>query len=88
MLRCGRFGTSSRLPRFEVRCSDGIPLKGVCLYPILGMPEWHSQEWTPMGLWDLVHEDGRLVREVCEPMLRELERAHRMLKAKRAAVVS
>src|SRR5262249_22286830 len=25
----------------------GVPLRGVCLYPILGMPEWHAQEqWT------------------------------------------
>lgn len=21
---------------------DGISLNGVCLYPVLGMPEWHS----------------------------------------------
>lgn len=32
---------------------DGVPLHGVCLYPILGMPEWHMPEqWTAMGLWD------------------------------------
>lgn len=60
---------------------DGVPLRGVCLYPILGMPEWHSPEWTPMGLWDLVHQEGRLIREVCEPMLRELQRAHRLMRA-------
>ena len=21
---------------------DGVPIRGVCLYPILGMPEWHD----------------------------------------------
>jgi hypothetical protein len=63
----------------EALLQEDVPLRGVCLYPILGMPEWHSQEWTPMGLWDLVHEEGTLVRSVCEPMLRELKRAHRVL---------
>lgn len=61
---------------------EGVPLRGVCLYPILGMPEWHSQEWSPMGLWDLVQTQGQLQREVCEPMLRELQRAHRVLRPK------
>lgn len=46
-----------------------IPLRGVCLYPILGMPEWHApHEWTPMGLWDLVEQDGQLLR-VPEPAM-------------------
>ena len=66
----------------EAMLEAGVPLRGVCLYPILGMPEWHSDEWTPMGLWDLVHDGTRLVREVCEPMLRELERAHQVLTPK------
>jgi len=42
----------------------GVPLAGVCLYPILGMPEWHAPEvWTPMGLWD-VEVDGGSYRRV------------------------
>jgi hypothetical protein len=41
----------------------GVPLRGVCLYPILGMPEWHDREtWTRMGLWDLELRDGALER--------------------------
>jgi len=32
----------------------GVRLHGICLYPVLGMPEWHEPEVTvPMGLWDL-----------------------------------
>jgi hypothetical protein len=32
----------------------GVRLQGICLYPVLGMPEWHEPEVTvPMGLWDL-----------------------------------
>lgn len=66
----------------EALLQEGVPLRGVCLYPILGMPEWHSQEWTPMGLWDLVHERGTLMRQVCRPMLEELQRAHDVLNVK------
>ncbi|MFO1171928.1 MAG: glycoside hydrolase [Hyphomicrobiaceae bacterium] len=32
---------------------EGVPLKGVCLYPIQGMPEWHAPDvWPPLGLWE------------------------------------
>jgi hypothetical protein len=62
----------------EALLRECVPLRGICLYPILGMPEWHSQEWVPMGLWDLVEEEGRLARQVCEPMLEELIRAQRL----------
>jgi hypothetical protein len=55
---------------------DGVPLQGICLYPILGMPEWHARDqWTRMGLWDLEHEQDVLRRKVCLPMLKALRRA-------------
>jgi hypothetical protein len=49
----------------------GLPLHGVCLYPILGMPEWHAPDvWTPMGLWDPVcHRERLHERLVCSDML-------------------
>lgn len=55
----------------EMLLRDGVPLQGVCLYPILGMPEWHSpQDWTPMGLWDPVcREEPHGDRLPCQPML-------------------
>lgn len=58
----------------------GIPLRGVCLYPILGMPEWHAPEtWVNMGLWDLRPCEQRgLTRELCAPMLPALEDALRL----------
>jgi hypothetical protein len=53
--------------------NDQIPLRGVCLYPILGMPEWHApDEWTRMGLWDLVEQDGKLQRVPVTEMLQVL----------------
>ena len=56
----------------------GVPLRGVCLYPILGMPEWHEPEvWTHMGLWDCVRADGRLQRQLHAPMHEALRAAQR-----------
>jgi hypothetical protein len=59
---------------------DGVPLRGVCLYPILGMPEWHEPAiWTPMGLWDPVcHREPCGDRLVCEPMLEALRAARHL----------
>jgi hypothetical protein len=55
---------------------EGVPLRGVCLYPILGMPEWHAPHiWTRMGLWDLEPDGAELRRVVYEPMRRELRAA-------------
>jgi len=48
---------------------DDVPVHGICLYPVLGMPEWHSRdEWTQMGLWDLIKGDnGKLERRLHIP---------------------
>ncbi len=63
----------------EKLLDEGVPLRGVCLYPILGMPEWHDREqWTEMGLWNLVPENGDLRREIYSPMLEQLRAAQRL----------
>lgn len=63
----------------EKLLDEGAPLRGVCLYPVLGMPEWHEPEvWTRMGLWDLVPRDGHLVRVPYRPMFDALRRAQRL----------
>jgi hypothetical protein len=63
----------------EQLLAEGIPLRGVCLYPILGMPEWHDRNrWTNMGLWDLIQEGNELQRNVCWPMLEALHTARRL----------
>lgn len=63
----------------EAVLQEGIPLRGACLYPILGMPEWHAQhEWTRMGLWDCQAQDSVLRRQVCDSMMEALRDAHRL----------
>jgi hypothetical protein len=63
----------------ELLLERGVPLRGVCLYPILGMPEWHEQtRWTQMGLWELSNCESGLERVVCAPMLEALKKAQRI----------
>jgi hypothetical protein len=58
----------------EKLLDEGLPLRGACLYPILGMPEWHDPTvWTRMGLWDLVSNGDTLQRQLYRPMLDALE---------------
>ena len=65
----------------EALIGGGLPLRGVCLYPILGMPEWHARDvWTRMGLWDLVPQSPTLGRIVHAPMLEALRAASERLK--------
>jgi hypothetical protein len=67
----------------------GVPLRGVCLYPILGMPEWHDREtWTRMGLWDLERREDWLERVLHAPaaealveLLDRFDRAHQLANA-------
>ena len=62
----------------EQLLDEGVPLSGICLYPILGMPEWHAREqWARMGLWDLEHDQDVLLRKTCAPMLQALRAAQR-----------
>jgi len=52
----------------------GIDLHGVCLFPAVDMPNWHSDEWLHNGICDLVEENGDLKRVPFEPYVAELRR--------------
>lgn len=60
---------------------EGIPLQGICLYPVIGMPEWHEPEvWVRMGLWDCIPDkDGNLRRVPDSEMLGEYMEARTRL---------
>jgi hypothetical protein len=58
----------------------GVPLRGVCLYPIIGMLDWHEpRRWMPMGLWDVQPED-QMRRLLHAPMFKALLRAQRCVR--------
>jgi len=64
--------------------AQGVPLHGICLYPILGMPEWHARDqWALMGLWDLEREGDLLHRRPCSPGLLALQAAQRAVPPRR-----
>ncbi|HEX5041292.1 MAG TPA: hypothetical protein VFV75_00195 [Candidatus Polarisedimenticolaceae bacterium] len=59
---------------------EGIPILGLCWYPILSMPEWEDpSQWTLMGLWDLAPDEGHLRRVPCSEALAALEEARNIL---------
>lgn len=41
----------------------GMDLQGVCLFPAVDMPDWHTGEWVGNGICD-VHEDGGELKRV------------------------
>lgn len=58
---------------------EGVPLGGVCLYPIIGMRDWHGpRDWMPMGLWD-IDCSANMSRVVHAPMLDALREAQARL---------
>jgi len=59
----------------------GIPLFGVCLYPIIDRPDWDFPEkWHGAGLWDLqiINGQGR-ERQLYEPYGMELNRVQKQV---------
>jgi hypothetical protein len=64
----------------EVRAarSAGVPVEGICLYPILDYPGWDDDRHCETGLWGLATPEGR--RETCLPLAQELERQARLMR--------
>jgi beta-glucosidase/6-phospho-beta-glucosidase/beta-galactosidase len=52
----------------------GIDLHGICLFPAVDMPDWHTGEWLHNGLCDLVEREGGLERVPYEPYVAQLRR--------------
>jgi beta-glucosidase/6-phospho-beta-glucosidase/beta-galactosidase len=66
---------------YEVRRAirEGVPMKGLCLYPIVNHPGWDDDRHCYNGLWDYADPQGR--REIYEPLGRELESQQQLLDA-------
>lgn len=65
---------------------QGVDLGGICLYPVIGMPDWHDGHFMRFGLWDLVRDGTALRRVPYQPYLKELRRAQ--LRLERSEVVA
>jgi len=49
---------------------QGIPIEGICLYPITNHPGWDDERHCHNGLWDYCNESGH--REIYKPLAEEL----------------
>lgn len=66
----------------------GVPLEGICLYPILDRPGWEDlTHWHNSGLWDFTPgADGVLLRVLNEPYARDLRNAQQAMAAALAGI--
>jgi beta-glucosidase/6-phospho-beta-glucosidase/beta-galactosidase len=65
----------------EVQASlrAGVPVEGICLYPILNHPGWEDERHCCNGLWDYPDEMGE--REIYQPLAQELRRQRALVDA-------
>jgi hypothetical protein len=57
----------------------GVPLEGICLYPIVNHPGWDDDRHCYNGLLDYASDDG--TRQIDEPLARELARQQQFANA-------
>ncbi len=69
----------ARVPWFDYVCDqvqaalrDGVPVEGICLYPILDYPGWANDRHCEVGLYGLCDEEGG--RCLHQPLADALER--------------
>lgn len=55
----------------QAAMAEGVPLEGICLYPILNHPGWDNDRHCHNGLWDYSDDLGN--RELYQPLAEELK---------------
>ena len=72
---------------YEVRraIQEGVPVQGLCLYPVVNHPGWEDDRHCYNGLWD--YPDAQGEREIYEPLARELESQQQLLEAQMSGEV-
>lgn len=65
----------------EVRAAVemGIPVEGICLYPIINHPGWDNERHCHNGLWDYPNARGE--REIYQPLAEELRQQRALLES-------
>jgi len=61
----------------------GVPLHGLCLYPILNHPGWDDDRHCCNGLWDYADENGE--RSIFQPLADEIRRVDVLVRAAQVA---
>jgi hypothetical protein len=60
----------------RIAMASGVPLHGMCLYPILNHPGWADDRHCHNGLWDYADKEGR--RAICRSLAAELKRQQQL----------
>jgi beta-glucosidase/6-phospho-beta-glucosidase/beta-galactosidase len=58
---------------------EGIDMHGICLFPAVDMPDWHTGKWLHNGICDLVQDGDTLRRVPDQEYIAELRRWQREL---------
>ena len=56
----------------------GVGLHGVCLYPFVDVPDWWTQKWAKIGIYDVADKES-FERVPCDPYIAELRRWQKLL---------
>jgi beta-glucosidase/6-phospho-beta-glucosidase/beta-galactosidase len=56
----------------------GVRLHGVCLYPFVDVPDWWTQKWAKIGIYDVADKDS-FERIPCDAYIAELRRWQKTL---------
>lgn len=64
-----------------IAVSNGLPLEGICLYPIIDRFDWNDpSHWHNSGLWDFAPDaNGNFIRVLNEPYAAEFRRSQARL---------
>lgn len=60
-----------------IALESGVPIEGICLYPIVNHPGWDDNRHCHNGLWDYCNESGQ--REIYSSLACELDRQNARL---------
>jgi len=61
---------------------EGVPIEGLCLYPIVNHPGWDDDRHCYNGLWDYADDEGE--RQMFDPLAKELAEQQALLDSQRA----
>lgn len=61
----------------KIAAANGVPVEGICLYPILNHPGWDDNRHCHNGLWDYPNESGE--REIYTPLAEEIYRQQKKI---------
>lgn len=58
--------------------NEGVELHGICLYPFVDVPDWWTQKWANIGIYDVADKE-RFERVPYDPYIDELRRWQKLL---------